>query len=247
LIVADLLKYILPGSIGFLLLAYFLGHVIIRRKSIYRWGWGWLAFIFLLYLEFSMPVVSSFIAAPLASSIKPLHNAGEASVAKAIVVLDISDMRYRDSKNALEFMDSDGVLRALEAARVYRLLSGGLIIVSGGSLAQYSFSDGAALREILIQLGVAPQHIALDSFSHNTQSHTKSLAHILKERGVSSFVLVTSPTYIGQSILAFRVVGFNPIQSPSASIIDDIKGIDRFLPSSKCLLLTEQAMHDYVG
>jgi hypothetical protein len=73
-----------------------------------------------------MPVVSSFLAVPLASGIKPLQNVGEASVAKAIVVLDSSTMLYRDSMNAIQFPDSIRVLRALEAARVYRLLGGGL-------------------------------------------------------------------------------------------------------------------------
>jgi vancomycin permeability regulator SanA len=42
------------------------------------------------------------------------------------------------------------------------------MIVSGGSPAHNSFTEGMALRETLIQLGVDPQHIVLDSFSQNT-------------------------------------------------------------------------------
>ena len=79
-----------------------------------------------------MPLVSSFLAAPLSFGIKSLQNAGEASAAIAIVGLDSSSMRYRDSMNAIQFPDSTGVLRALDAARVYRLLSVRLMIFFGG-------------------------------------------------------------------------------------------------------------------
>jgi len=75
----------------------------------------------------------------------------------------------------------------------------------------------------------------------------KNLAHILGGYGISNFVLVTLPSHMRRSTLVFRALGLNPIPSLSASIIDDINGIERFLPSSKSLLLAEQAMHDYTG
>ena len=63
-----------------------------------------------------MLLVSSFLVAPLSFGIRSFQNAEETSAAKAIVALDISSMRYRDSKNTTQLPDSTGVLRALEAA-----------------------------------------------------------------------------------------------------------------------------------
>jgi len=97
-----------------------------------------------------MLLVSSFLVAPLSFGIRSLQNAGEILATKAIVALDISSMRYRDSMNTTQFPDSTGVLRALDAARVYRLLSVRLMIFFGGSLARNWFSEGAFLRKTFI-------------------------------------------------------------------------------------------------
>lgn len=244
-----LLKDSLPGSMPFLLIAFMLGLILLQWQRTRRWGhWG-LWGLFLVYLGFSMPAVSSLLVAPLSWGFAPLKKVEEARGAMAVVVLDGGTERYQHSENLLEFPNGPSALRALEAARVYRLLGEPLVIVSGGDAErkQNWAPDASALRDALVALGVPRKRIVLDSDSQDTRAHAMNLVRLLRDRGISDFVLVTSPTHMRRSVLAFRIVGADPTPSPSASLIDDVRGCEAFWPSPRALLLAQQAVHDYIG
>lgn len=245
----SLFKDSLPGSIVFLLLAFMAGLLLTHRRRTRLWGQRWLCGLFFLYTGFSMPAGSRLVAAPLGWGFTPLQTAAEARGAKAIVVLDGGTLRYRDSAGLIELPNSSSVMRALEAARVYRLLGEPLVFVSGGDLGWKRdwAPEATAMRDLLVKLGVKPQRIILDSDSQNTHAHALNLVRLLKERGIPRFVLVTSPTHLRRSILTFRAAGADPAPSPSASSINNTRGWSEFWPSPEALLLTEQAMHDYLG
>lgn len=239
----------LPGSIVFLLIAFMVGLVLSRRQRTrflgYRWLWG----LFFLYAGFSMPAISRLVAAPLAWGFAPLQKVEEARGAKAVVVLDGGTLRYHDSVNLVELPNSASIMRALEAARIYRLLGEPLVVVSGGNLGRKGAwaPEAAALRDLLVKLGVKPQRVILDSDSQNTRAHALNLVKLLRKRGIPNFVLVTSPTHIRRAMSAFHAAGSDPIASPSALPFDGTHGWEAFWPSPQALLLTEEAMHDYFG
>jgi len=244
-----LLKSALPGSVPLLLIAFLVGLILTQWKCTHVWGRRWLWGLCLCYLGFSMPVGGRLVAAPLAWGFAPIQRVEEARGAHTIVVLDSSTLRYHSAEGLYELPDSSGAMRALEAARVYRLLGEPLVIVSGGGLnaEKGGRPEASALRDVLEQLGVPSQRIILDSDSQNTRAHAQNLAIFLRKREISSFVLVTSPTHMRRAIAAFRAMGCDPIPSPSALYIDDMHGWSAFWPSPKALLVTEQAMHDYFG
>jgi uncharacterized SAM-binding protein YcdF (DUF218 family) len=96
--------------------------------------------------------------------------------------------------------------------------------------------SASAMRDFIIKFGVPSRRVILDSSSINTRNHAMNLVNILEEKGISRFVLVTSPTHIRRSVLTFRVVGLDPIPSSSISIIDSIHGWK--VPHLKNLLCT---------
>lgn len=245
----QLIKSALPGSIPFLLLAFFAGLILSQIQLVGRWGRRWLWGLSVLYLGFSMPAVSRALAAPLAWGLAPLQKAEQARGARAVVVLDGGTLRYRASEGLIEVPNHTASLRALEAARVSRLLGGPLVVVSGGDSAACPdcAPEASALRDALINLGVSPQRVVLDSDSLNTRAHALNLIRILSARGISNFVLVTSPTHMRRALSAFRAVGADPIPSLAASPLDDKRGWHVFWPSSEALLLVEQAIYDYFG
>jgi uncharacterized SAM-binding protein YcdF (DUF218 family) len=245
-----LLKSSLPGSIPFLLIAFLAGLALATGQRTRRWGYRWLWSLFLLYLSFSIPAVSRLLAAPLNWGFEPVQTIETARRFQVIVVLDSSTHRYHSSGGLLlESPDKLSAYRALEAVRIYRLIGEPLIIVSGGNPAWKSdwAPEASALRDTLIKLEVPSERIILDSDSHNTRAHTINLGHLLRARGVTDFILVTSPTHMRRSIAAFRKEGFDPIPSPSAGPLDHMQGWGAFWPSLKALSQTEEVMHEYFG
>lgn len=244
-----LFKSFLPGSIPFLLLVFLIGLLLLNMQRSRRLGLYWLWVLFLFCLVFSMPVVSRLLAAPLSWGFAPLQAENRISRVDAVVVLDGGTLHYEDDERLLEVPNEGCARRALEAARIYHLFGNPLVIVSGG---RYSGgrrwgAEASALCDSIIKLGVPSDRIILDSSSVNTRAHAMNLVHILREKGVSSFVLVTSPTHIRRSVLAFRAVGLDPIPSPSTSIIDSMRGMKGFFPSPTAILHIQEAMHDYFG
>jgi len=244
-----LAKDSLPGSIPFLMVAFVVGLILLHRPPTRHWGHRWLLVLFIFYLGFSMPAVSLLLAAPLSMGFTPVQTLQAARGAWAVIVLDGATLRYGGDAGLLELPNESSALRALEAARVYRLLGAPLVMVSGGDPARERnwAPEASALRDALVKLGVPSQHIVLDSDSQNTRAHATNLVRLLRARNISDFVLVTSPTHMRRSIAAFRAIGSDPIPSPSASPIEGKRGWEAFWPSAKALRHTEEAMHDYFG
>ena len=247
----QLLKDSLPGSIPFLLLAFLAGLILLNSSRAHRWGQRWLWGLFLLYLGFSLPAASRLLAAPLGWGLTSLQNVDEARGAKAIVVLDASTDRYWHGPTLfLEMPNGASALRALEAARVYRLLgSNPLVIVSGGNpvATPGQAAEASALRDALVKLGVSEEYILLDSDSQNTRAHAVNLVRLLRSRDISRFVLVTSPTHMRRALWTFRAEGADPIPSPSLSPVDDKHGWETFWPSPKSLAHAHSAIYGYAG
>jgi uncharacterized SAM-binding protein YcdF (DUF218 family) len=239
----------LPGSIPFLMFAFLVGLGLLWRPRTRRWGRLWLSGLFLIYMGFSLPAVSRMVARPLGWGFAPLQTAAEAPGAQAVVVLDGGTRRFQWATRFVEFPNGSSVMRALEAARVYHLLGAPLVVVSGGDLMwdRRWAPEASAVRDLLVKLGVPARHLLLDSNSVNTRAHATNLVNLLRERGISRFVLVTSPTHIRRSLASFRAVGADPVPSPCALLLDSTRGLHAFWPSLKALELAEPPMHDYVG
>ena len=99
----------------------------------------------------------------------------------------------------------------------------------------------------LEQLGVPANHITKEEMASNTRDHAMFVPPLLKQLGISQFVLVTSRQHMARAIQSFRAVGTNPTPS-SPEVYAASDGIlDLFLPSEAALRASESAIYDVVG
>ena len=245
----QVIKASLPGTIAFLVIAFAIGVMLLRKPRTSRFGRRWLTGLLLLYAVFSIPVTAAWLAAPLAWGFHPLESRETAHGAQAIVVLDGGTRRFRDQAHSIEIPLDTSALRALEALRIYRLLDHPLVFVSGGDNQPDPAwrPEASALRDQLITGGVPAERIVLDSNSINTRFHAVNLVRMLTDRAIEKFVLVTSPSHMRRAILAFQAEGKRPVASPSKSTLDPYRGWAAFWPSTSALEFTQATMHEYIG
>jgi len=245
----QLVKASLPGSVAFLVIAFAIGLMLLRKPRTNRFGRRWLTSLLLLYAVFSIPVTAMWLAAPLAWGFDSLESRENARGAQAIVVLDGGTGRFRDRDRLIEIPLNASVLRALETIRIYQLLDHPLIFVSGGdSHPDPSWGpEASALRDQLLKGGIPAERIVLDSNSINTHAHGVNLVRMLRERGIEEFVLVTSANHMRRAIWAFQAEGSSPVASPCKGPLDYNRGWTAYWPSTNALEFTTTTVHEYVG
>lgn len=247
----ELFESALPGSLEFLLAGLAVGLALLYWPRGSRWGRRWLAALIGMYWLASLPLVCGMMAGLLGAGFHPLAVPEAARGATAIVVLDAHTFRYAAAGGVVETVGRSAALRTLEAVRVYWMLDHPIVIVSAGvkRLDSRRRPEGQAIRDELIRAGVPADRILLDSASSDTRQHAVNLTRMLRERGVASFVLVTSPTHMRRAWLSFRREGVNPIPSVSALWHVPFGPHDwrRVWPSAEALEISEETVHDVIG
>lgn len=242
---------LIPGSVPFLVMALAAGVTLLYVGESGRvWARRWLTVLALAYWTMSVPLGADALTAMMSLGYTPLVSALSAAGADTIVVLDGGTSQTRTGAGRIDAISDVSALRALEAVRVYRLLDQPWIVVTAGSYdpQQPGHPEGAAITRELVNAGVPPGRIILDTRSRNTREHAINLRPILRERGSTRVVLVTSPTHIRRSVLAFRAVGLDVIASPAAAHTMDT--IDRnwswmsCWPRTEALKVSEDALRD---
>jgi len=206
-----------PSGVLFMLAVLTPGTVLLFVPSLARWGRRWLAAVVVLYALLSSQLGASLLARTLTGGYRPLASAEEARGARVIVVLGAGSVNLRASGRQLSSVTAEAGLRVLEAARLFDLLNGPLVIASGGVTERDrgAAPESVALQRALIALGVGADRIVLESESKNTRDEATIVKRILADRGLTDFILVTSPLHMRRSMLAFEQQGMHPIASPS--------------------------------
>jgi uncharacterized SAM-binding protein YcdF (DUF218 family) len=107
--------------------------------------------------------------------------------------------------------------------------------------------ESVALQRALIDLGVRPDRIVLESDSKNTRDEAIIVKRMLAERGATDFVLVTSPLHMRRSLLAFEQQGMHPIPSPSLLVPDRAGKLSPLLPSGMWLMVADAAIYEWLA
>ena len=153
----------------------------------------------------------------------------------AVVVLGSAEEFVEGWEDGITITNSSEAARVVEARRVFRLISPEWVISSGGRPDPLDRADvsSAIMRAELVQLGVPPGRILLESTSRNTYDEAALIAPMLRSLGVQQVVLVTADTHMRRSMGAFRAVGWNPVPA----IVPDSQ-----LPSRGCGGRCQQAV-----
>ena len=233
---------LVPGTATFFLLTVTAGTLLLygkRRNA----GRLLLTCVALLYWMMSTPLLAVPLVLWLSPNHPPVQNLTDARGATAIVVLGAGMHSYR-SRGDLVFAGSrEHVLRALEAARVYRVLNRPWVIVTG-MLGQQPRPEGEEMSRTLVRFGVPADRIVLEGESRNTHDHTVYVPPLLHMRGVTAFVLVTSRQHMARALGAFRVAGLDPVPSSPEVYVAQGVWYEELLPSGAALEASTATMYD---
>ena len=246
----DFLKQTLrPSQISCVLALLTPGVVLLFVPPLARWGRRWLAIVALFYWTLSTPAGAGLLVRTLRGPYQPITSADQARGARVVVMLGSGSMNLRASGRQLSAVTADAGLRVLEAARLFNLLGDPLVIASGGVTEHdpAAAPESIALQRALMSVGVPNERILLESESKNTHDEAVIVKRILAARGVSTFILVTSPLHMTRSLRTFEREGMHPIPSPAQLIPDLSRPDPLLLPNDMWLSIGDLAMYEWLA
>ena len=246
----DFLKQTLrPSQISCVLALLTPGVLLLFVPPLARWGRRWLAIVALFYWTLSTPAGTGLLVRTLQGPYQPLISADQARGARVVVMLGSGSMNLRASGRQLSAVTGDAGLRVLEAARLFDLLGGPLVIASGGVTEHdpAAAPESVALQSALMAVGVPSERILLESESRNTHDEAVIIKRMLAERGVTTFILVTSPLHMTRSLRTFEREGMHPIPSPAQLIPDRSRPDPLLLPNDLWLSLGDLAIYEWLA
>ena len=118
------------------------------------------------------------------------------------------------------------------------------LVLSGGRVFG-SPAEAGVMQNIAVILGVNVNDIKLEAGSRDT--HEEAL-YLQKQLGKQPFLLVTSAYHMPRAMALFTKIGLQPIAAPTQYMSDvDSTRVDAYLPSSNYLVMSDVAIHEYLG
>src|SRR5690606_21114262 len=133
--------------------------------------------------------------------------------AEAIVVLGGNTAGGRENW-FLPYDPQTAETRTEAAAKLFHARRAPLIVVSGAAL-DGSVSEAQTMARALVRAGVPESAIILETNSHNTRENAVFSSELLKEKGVSRVLLVTSALHMPRAMAVFTKQGVHPIAAPA--------------------------------
>ncbi|MDD5369566.1 MAG: YdcF family protein [Anaerolineaceae bacterium] len=151
--------------------------------------------------------------------------------------------------------------RVIYAARLYHAGKAAHLLISGGAIAWQgprTTTPADDMAELLGELGVPQQALWLQGRSQNTYEDALYSSQMLKERGITQVILVTSAQHMPRSVILFEKQGIQVIPAPcdySVTLADwealIHPNLPTFLinlaPSDSNLRATSGALKEYLG
>jgi uncharacterized SAM-binding protein YcdF (DUF218 family) len=142
--------------------------------------------------------------------------------------------------------------RLLYAARLFRAGKAPLILFSGGGV---PFEQSAQARSeaesgllLLQEWGVPANAILLEDKSRNTRENAVLSRAILRDRGISRILLVTSAWHMPRASAVFGKVGFQAIPAPADFQTADSLGVlPLLIPGPDALAESETVLKEWLG
>ncbi|MCH9770434.1 MAG: YdcF family protein [Gammaproteobacteria bacterium] len=145
-------------------------------------------------------------------------------------------------------LSSASLSRLVEAIRIYKHYQAQqkpmTLILSGGRVFG-SPSDANKMRNTAVVLGIKSKQFILANGSQDTASEAHYIQKIVRDK---PFILVTSAYHMRRAMLLFKRLGMQPIAAPTQYLIRSNQyRISRYLPSAYNLVLSDIAIHEYLG
>ncbi len=140
-------------------------------------------------------------------------------------------------------ISAESLARLAEAVRLYRLMPGCRLILSGGA-AWGRAPEAGVMAQAAEALGIPARDILREDRSKDTEEQAALIGGMV---GKDPFVLVTSASHMPRSVALFRKRGMSPIPAPAAFQALEDRSPVRFHPAVSALRKSEMAFHEYLG
>jgi uncharacterized SAM-binding protein YcdF (DUF218 family) len=230
----------LGAALGVGALACFLG---MFRRSRVALVLGFSALVWLY--AWSLPVMSLWLRARIEGQY-PATTIQAVRAAQAIVVLGGAIAPAQAGHNEPNL--GAGVDRVWYAARLYHAGKAPLLLLSGGSDPTISMtSEAEAMRLLLRDLGVPDTAMLLESRSRTTEENARFSGALLRQRGITTVLLVTSALHMKR---AFRHWDAEGLQVQPAATDYEARLVpvwQMWLPDAGALDGSARALKELVG
>jgi uncharacterized SAM-binding protein YcdF (DUF218 family) len=198
----------------------------------------------------SMYPASHAVAGLVSAGFRPFAKSDSRPGRTAIVLLGSGSFVSKDwEDNRLAMTDPAGTDRALEAARVYRLIDPEWIISSGGVVGTMDRDapGGRVMADVLMRLGVPSSRILLELDSQTTHDEAVLIKPMLERLGVEQVVLITSDIHMRRSVGTFRAAGIETIPAVARRSHWLPPFNANFIPSETGLEESREVSHEILG
>jgi len=221
--------------------------LLVRPSS--RWPRRLLVAVVAGYWFISTSVGAALLVAGLGRGFGSVHSREEARGAEAVVVLGGGAATFSGGGQVVGVLTSQSILRALEGARVAKLIGARLVVASGGEPRPelQLKPESEMLSAVLVAAGVPADRVVEESASKTTRDQARSIPALLRERGIGQFVLVTSRVHMGRSLALFRAQGIHPVPSVAAMRSEHLPRPSPILPDMASLVSSDEALYDYMA
>ena len=202
-----LTPFLLPPGL-FMVLLFLSGLWFLYKKNIRAGG---LNFIMggLMWLLTLTPVSNIMIRGLESGMEIPKHLSGD-----VIILLGGGGYDKAPDFTGTGSLSSDALARVVTAVRLQKRFNVP-IIVSGGQVYKHIAPEAIIIRRFLIDLGVPPDKIIVESKSRDTLENAKYSIQICDTRGYKNPILLTSAYHLKRSILSFKKFGKEVIPFPA--------------------------------
>lgn len=207
-------------------------------------GWRLVIVATCIFYLFTTNFMASLLLRPLEQRyIPPAQPAGD-----VIVVLGAGALADVPNVNGTGQVSDYAANRLLTCLQLYHRL-GVPIIVSGGKVFQSSGNEAEISRTTLVGAGVPADKILMEKESLNTTQNAQYIARILKSRGFTRPILVTSAFHMPRAVAQFEKVqvAVTPYPADYQSNRRLYLTIFDFIPSADALDKISLAWKEYLG
>lgn len=154
---------------------------------------------------------------------------------RADIIIVLSGGRYLDGS-----LNEASLRRTVTGVRLYRQGFAPTLLFSGGPCCGQSAS--AFMARLATELGVPESAILLEERSQRTYESAVHAAALLRDRGMGSAILVTSPLHMLRARRAFEAVGV-----PVCGVRTSEKNLRLVSGVAERISILEDAIHEYAG
>ena len=192
----------------------------------------------ILYLISIQPVLNVLLR-PLETSY-PVPSAKIIGEPSAIIVL--SSGAYNRHT-----LDRDSFNRLFEGFKLYKKYH--IPVILSGGYATSTFSVARIMRNVLLEMGVKKSYVITEDKSNDTYQNALYVLKICERRNFRRVILVTSAYHMPRAMFLFDNYkgGIRIIPYPTDFKTDKHYNIYGYIPQLGSLIISEEAIHEYIG